>query len=233
MATGFLSPAPVFTAMSDADGLPVPDRLGKGSFNWPSEQQASFQRPWLEASFAFPLGNGQSRAGKGNASGRARVVRLFDLRGPSAIARLVVTVWIDSFNRVFFRCGRPHVVQEALKRRAPALAHRNATTAVGGVTGLLGVIAACLHRAPTPVSASAYGTMLRGPFRAPFIMKTAATTCEAATKRLTADVVASAAVTLAVPRHATASISCASDDHQSAKPLAGHIDEGHVLKGAA
>lgn len=85
---------------------------------------------------------------------RPFVVRLFFASRPSAISRFVMAVWVGvSVDRVsvLANWARTHVLIEGLKGLAPALAHRDATTAVAVIHPNSRVEASLFHRAPRHV----------------------------------------------------------------------------------
>lgn len=78
------------------------------------------------------------------------VFRLIFQRNPLAIARLVITVIVDAFNRVAFR-ARSHVCQESLKT-VPSFADLNASTAVAVKSLVFWVGASLAHHKPDRIS---------------------------------------------------------------------------------
>lgn len=62
-------------------------------------------------------------------SGRSRISRLLYSGGPSAISRLVVSVWVDSINRVLWGGLRPHVALKGPKVH-PRITHRDTPSSV-------------------------------------------------------------------------------------------------------
>jgi len=62
----------------------------------------------------------------------ARVIALLLLCGPSAIVRFIISVVVDTFDRVLRARSRPHVLVKSKEGLAPFFAHRNAAPAVVG-----------------------------------------------------------------------------------------------------
>lgn len=87
----------------------------------------------------------------------AAVLRLGD---PSTISRLVVPGWVDAVERVVLAGTSAHVREEVHEVVAPALAHRDPTSAVDLVGGVAGVIAAAPHRRPRRVGRSSCPAVL-------------------------------------------------------------------------
>ncbi|WP_218189712.1 hypothetical protein, partial [Pseudomonas sp. HMSC065H02] len=80
-------------------------------------------------------------------SGQASLVfgRLLMDRGPSAVFRTVVTVWVDSIDAVPPSRPRPHVFEESLERLIPTFADLDTATAPVREVLVLLVIAPAFH----------------------------------------------------------------------------------------
>lgn len=84
------------------------------------------------------------------------ISRLLRLRSPTAISRLVVSFVVNSVNCVQWAWLSPHVIQEMLKRRAPAVANRNAPPTVAFVFMCVWVGASLYHRVPSRIFGSLF-----------------------------------------------------------------------------
>lgn len=79
-------------------------------------------------------------------------VRVLDRsRRPTNVSGFVVPIVVDPIDRMAQRWSAADVLDEALERVDPARVNRDASPAVVGVTTLLWVQAARLHRNPSPV----------------------------------------------------------------------------------
>lgn len=76
------------------------------------------------------------------------VAGLLDVRSPSAIAGLVVSVSVDSVQRMFRRRAPAHVSEEPGKTAEPFGAHTDATSAVRVEFDVVRIVAAVFHRCP-------------------------------------------------------------------------------------
>ncbi len=97
------------------------------------------------------VGAGLGNAGELSAvdldSGQASLVlgRLLLNRGPSAVFRTVVTVWVDSIDAVPPSRPRPHVFEESLERLFPTFADLDTATAPVREVLVLLVVAPAFH----------------------------------------------------------------------------------------
>lgn len=101
----------------------------KRSFNWAPAHYPVTKRFWDDIKFSRPLGNSAGFAFVGNGFISSLVVRLFMLASPPAIIRAVVSVVINSIQRISVR-ARPHILIESFKRRKPGFADSNSTPTV-------------------------------------------------------------------------------------------------------
>lgn len=108
------------------------------------------------AKFVSPIGDALRTTIPRNESRISPIALLFSPTRPSAIFWAVVSVWINSVNRITV-WARTHVVQEVLKR-IPSLANSDPSTTVRIVVGKLGIIAAASHSKPHPVKRVPFAT---------------------------------------------------------------------------
>lgn len=160
---------------------------------------------------------------------RASVFVLFVWRGPAAVGRLVVSIWVDTVDRMRVARALAHVVQEARKRLRPLLAHANSCAAVSAPTGLFWIRASRFHRAPYPMRARV-AFPVRGVSCLCDVGLQATTTARASIAQVVSrcDVVA-AALTQAQPRPLARYTNEPPNDRQASEALLGQIKESrHV-----
>jgi hypothetical protein len=125
----------------------------------------------------------------------ARVIELLFPGGPSAIARLVVSVAVLAFNTVLGRWPRPHIGDKIFKGIQPTLAYYNASPAVILEAVGFRIRTTSSHRFPDPVLLRV-GSAMRGlPFSNGIATVTAATQGRLASKLSAADDALDPAVT--------------------------------------
>lgn len=81
-------------------------------------------------------------------SSAARVVGLFSRGSPSAVARAVAALIVDSFYRVKAGWARSQIRIEILERDCPSLAHSNAANAVAVIARMKLIVASLNHSDP-------------------------------------------------------------------------------------
>lgn len=81
----------------------------------------------------------------------AHVVGLFRWGRPSNVARLIVTVRVDTIHRVLRAWLRTHVGEEVLERVSPAITNADAAPTVVLVSGRAWVVAAVDHPRPSSI----------------------------------------------------------------------------------
>lgn len=116
----------------------------------------------------------------GTASDRSGVVmavlRLLVARGPAAIAGFIGTVVVDAIQRMHWRRAWPHIVQKRREIGQPALADRDPSAPVPGISGGKSVSAALFHGQPRAIF-TAHGRAMFGddcPVQAPAALMFAA-----------------------------------------------------------
>ena len=78
---------------------------------------------------------------------------------PATVVRLVVSIVVDTVDLVFTVRSLAHVCQEILER-APTVAYRNASTAVGAEAAIAGAATSTVHRTPGFIGEGFRPTML-------------------------------------------------------------------------
>ncbi len=116
----------------------------------PSTIQTAPYRHSADSSESPPLGNRQCFAAMEQPCICAPVVDLFFVCCPPAIRWFVVSIVVDSFNRVLWGWLRSHVSKEVFKGTAPPIAHTNTTAAVMRIVLAIRVVATGLHTRPAP-----------------------------------------------------------------------------------
>ena len=130
----------------------VGDWCGHGTLNAPSALEAVAHNMFHTAKPCRPFSRCQALTVELQKHIPARVVALLSMRGPTAIARLIVAVVIDAINRVAL--GRPnaHVGDEVFEAVAPSVAYDDAsTTVVSEFVCLQWTMAPRYHRVPDVV----------------------------------------------------------------------------------
>lgn len=149
--------------------------------------------------------------------------------GPAAIVSRVGTVVVDAFDGVGRSGSAPHVKVERLKTVAPFIAHDDTASTVSRVGWIRKQIAAGTYAHPDPVLAASaqsvrHATGRRGESR--FFHQAPATLRVPIAKILTDYVCFGAAVALTSPSDLVVrSVLCSSEHDQSAKSLAGDVEE--------
>lgn len=103
---------------------------------------------------------------------RSRIVSLFRASGPFAVFGTIVSVIINSVNRVVFAGLLSHIGVEIFKSE-PAIAHRDSATAVMPKRPLVGVSTSGQHCSPNPVGRTTTHTMSRFAFGGAVALQTA------------------------------------------------------------
>lgn len=118
---------------------------------------AAINDKWVHFQFRGPLGNRQGFALVGQEGVRATVISLFDICGPSAVARLVIARIIAAFNRISIRCSA-HIFQK-ITEVIPARTNGNPSATIIRKRLIVGIITPGPHTSPNAVSSSAIHSM--------------------------------------------------------------------------
>ena len=94
-------------------------------------------------------GHGASVQGKGDIP--AIVAELFSAKRPAAIIRRIISIVVNTIQRVFRRWRIPHVSHERGKGSPPFSAHLNPSASIVMVAGVVRVFAALHHASPAMV----------------------------------------------------------------------------------
>lgn len=129
----------------------LPSLRDKPSFLGPSILHSTMSGSWIDATNATSLGNSHSRAIESYPAIPASILRLLDWRGPSAIARRVVCIVVDSVNRHPW-WPDPHVCRESIETSHPTVTDGNATSTICGEVLIFRIRASLPHRLPRLVS---------------------------------------------------------------------------------
>ena len=166
-----------------------------------------------------PLRNCQRPSLPGEQSIIDTILRLFFSRGPSAIRWFVMTMRIDSFNRMFRTWFCSHIRQEVLKRMFPSFADGNPSSAIPFKMGRMFVKTSIFHGDPRFVFRGPNSSMFRNRIN----MKTATGTMTARFQILSKGNRCLAAIAQAFPYYSYAMFIFFLDwlqHNQSRKPLA-------------
>ena len=170
---------------------------------------------------------------------------LLSQRGPTTIPRFIVTVIVDSVERLVFG-GLPHIGEKILEGLSPTVTDRYAPTAVKRIEPPIGVVAPLNHSMPCLVSfcaAKAFAMAVLGAyFDNTFNPKTAARTGRSPFQPLQSNNQDVPTITRALPSSQSAFspgwLTVAYWGRffqrlQFAKSLSSYVDLFHVCKGAA
>lgn len=140
-----ISSAPILAAGAVALGL------GQGVLYAPASIKPLPYGSSRDAGIVGPFGNGLGQATKGYKLAVARVSRLFRFRRPSHISRLIISVVVNSINRVFGAWRAPNILKKEPKALSPSGVHRDAPTAIAWIARHFGVVAPTDYVSPGPV----------------------------------------------------------------------------------
>lgn len=178
------------------------------------------QSPFIDSPPPSPLSNRQRLALKREPLGVWLVVVLNLFRGPAAVVRLVVSVIVNSVQRLLAGSGT-HVRQEILERFQPAVTHGNAPTTITKVGSMARVKAAGLHPLPDLILSRLVGVVRAVSRRCRLFLVAAAGYGIASTEFLLTNVAFSSTVATAEPRSPAAFYRRNDKDcHPSTKSLA-------------
>lgn len=77
-----------------------------------------------------------------------RIVKLLLVSGPSAICRLVISLWVDAVDGVFGGGFWPHIRKKVYKTYPPSFANLDALRPIISITDIIRSGASLFHRAP-------------------------------------------------------------------------------------
>jgi hypothetical protein len=117
----------------------------------PPKLQPHSQRTDRQSKFPSPRAEGLSPVIKGDEPILSGITSLLARRNPTAIAWLVITVVVDTFDGVFRRRRFPHVSEEALERFSPCWTNDNPPAAPSWVVRIGLAVAPLLHVFPCAV----------------------------------------------------------------------------------
>ena len=132
-------------------GVPKPF-LGHGAFQRPAAFKPNSQGTQIDPMFFGNFCDMPFNAINQNHSFFTLVSGLLFVGRPSAIARFIVSVCVNAFNRHLER-ARPHILKEVVERMSPAVAHFDPAPSVVFVGNRIRVIASLLHRAERDIGA--------------------------------------------------------------------------------
>lgn len=123
----------------------------KHLLRWPSFGKASAKSVMSDAKSSSPLSKAVRFSVVGKHPRFTGILRLFQLRGPSAIVFFVVAVAILPVDCSFSKRLRSHVLKEVDERIKPSLTYCDPTTAVDFIVRSFWVVASSLHLLPRRV----------------------------------------------------------------------------------
>lgn len=129
-------------------------------FHGPAAVKSSANRLDANPQFQCPVSKALGASVHSHPSRASSVPALNILRSPDAVFGAVVTIIVNTFERVI-ACGfEPHIGNEVLKRVHPSLAHLYPSGAVSFKSGIVRFIASPLHGVPRYKLGSAGHSML-------------------------------------------------------------------------
>lgn len=146
-----------------------------GAFNRPSLFNSPSDGTISYSEFSRPLAETHSSTVARQSHIPSRVQALFFWGCPSAVARLVVAVVVDSVNAVVLRWTRTHVGEKLRKRELPGGAYSNPSPAVVSVTDAARGITAFNHLVPDCMFWVVRHSVVDHHFRCVFAIKATAT----------------------------------------------------------
>lgn len=158
----------------------------------------------------------------------AAIVLLFALPSPTAIARGIADVIVDTFNCVTVAGSLSHVGKKVHKRLSPAVAHRDSASAVTLVPLVFFVVASLNHPAPNRILRSVTHSMRAVVHRSKSFAPTATRNRLAVEEHCPVnDPLCSAIADTQPSRIVAVSICCPTDDFEPPKALSGEINQWH------
>lgn len=125
----------------------------QGLFNGPAVPKSSKQHVFRHLQASRPDGGRQLFAAKFEQAVIAGVAVLRTSIGPSAIARLIVSIDVDAIQRIAWRASA-HISQELNRVIAPGVAHLDAAASIVRVTAIGRRVASCFCALPRFVFAA-------------------------------------------------------------------------------
>lgn len=185
-------------------------RFGYRVNNTPAPAYSLGYGSWVHIVFSSPLGGGKRESIKGNSQVASGIGSLLKLCCPNAIFRFVISVVVESFNRVICAGHRPHVGIKILKRFNPSFANRYSSSAVVSKVSTVNIAASFYDPLVNSVL-FAVRHAVGFPYlilSKEFFMKTAARLRPASPKRQTCRNCCSTTVTQAIPHRPRLTAGC-------------------------
>lgn len=130
-------------------------RLSQSSFYCPSSLESIEQRMNSNSEMSSPFGNSHFLSVKFDQS-RARPISCIFVTGrPSAIAWLIVSIIVNSINRVFSTWPWANICFKFLKAVSPLVANRDSSGTVANICRMIFVVASTFHPLPYHVKLGA------------------------------------------------------------------------------
>jgi len=123
-------------------------RLCQYSLNWPPGLNTFAQITCINSCYLRPLGNTHSLPLEGYFGIRATVVPLLLYRSPSAIIWFIITVIIDTIQRVRWVRSWAHILIKSLKRHRPSFTYPDTPAAIMVVVLIILFCASMNHGVP-------------------------------------------------------------------------------------
>jgi len=128
------------------------NRCSEGTFNRPPVCVYTHSNSGLvNPSFSSPIAKVHGNAIIRQQPRTTTVFSLLAWRCPANIAGFIVSIIVDAIQAVAFCRGTPYMSQEGRERVFPLLTHRNATTTISAVKGVVPVRASLNHARPSMV----------------------------------------------------------------------------------
>lgn len=149
------------------------DRSSQDFLDRPSALEAIKQTVRTDPDFSRPIREGLRSTLKFNDVAAPSIAALFLWCDPFTIARLIISVIVNSFYRMLLRWARPHISKEILKRFKPSITDFNASCSVVVVSSRGQLIASLAHSPITSIFTFPNAPMLGGDHRHDFLLQAA------------------------------------------------------------
>jgi hypothetical protein len=190
----------------------------------PPERQATLDRPGAKPAFVGPFRQAKRSAMSGYQAIVARVLVLLSVGRPSAIARSIRTIVVNSVEAQVWGAS-PHVGEEPPEIRKPLGGHVDATPAVTRIAGVAWIVTALLGCAPCVMCPGSSMPV----YVVAFLSQATTTAALAVPERVGPYCPSIATVATAKPGSVAFQIWCASENQQAGEAFPGEVDQRHGL----
>ncbi len=151
------------------------------------------------SNFLCPLRSGQGDTIVCNTPIVSKIIGLFFGCCPSYISRPIITIWINTINRVIHRWCKSDIFKKGQKGFSPFYMNFNPSTAIESIVLNIGIGASIKHRSPCFIFFSVAHAMFRSLNTGYYFLKATTAFCTAFTQRLALDILNSSTLAFAFP----------------------------------